>query len=410
LNFEKFVAKRLFRSKNLEHSISKPIMRMAISAVSLSVVIMILAIASGKGLQEKISDKVTGFCADIQITHFDLNKSSELEPLEVDTQKIAFYKSLPFVNNVQFQITKNALIKSGNQFEGIIVKGVDQSYNWRFIESHLIDGKLPKYKHTEKSNAILISSKIAKKLNIEIGDVTLFYFQSKDKDKALVRQFNVSGIYKTGVDFFDDVFVIADLKHLQKINRWSANEVGCIEIQLSKNASINEAYEFISKNSSFDQKLKTAQQLYPQIFDWIKLFDLNIAVILLIMILVASINMISTLLILILERSRMIGLMKTLGAQNFVLKKIFLHYAYYLLQRALIIGNSVALVVIFIQQQFELIQLNPEHYYVKTLPLKMTGIDLIYINIGTIIICLTLLVLPAFIIQKIEPLKILRYE
>lgn len=410
MKFENFVAKRLHTSNNLQHSISKPIMRMAISAVSLSIIIMTLAIATGKGLQEQISVKVTGFSADIQISNFDLNQSAEVKPITIDKQEIETYGNSPLIKNTQSQITKNALIKSGEEFEGIVVKGVGDDYDWTFLKEQLISGNIPKYSSDARSNEIIISSKLARKLKLNIKDKPLFYFQSTTSDKALIRKFSVCGIYNTGIEFFDDIFVIADIKQLQKINKWSKNQVGTLEINIADKATLSETYEFVNQNSSFNSKVQTAQQLYPQIFDWIKLFDLNIAVVLLIMILVASINMISSLLIIILERTKMIGLLKALGAQNYSLKKIFLFHALHLLKRALIIGNSISIAIVLIQKQFELIKLNPSHYYVSTLPLSLSVENFMLINLGTIIICMCVLSIPALLIHKIEPVKALHYE
>lgn len=410
LKFEKFVAKRLHTAKNLQHTISKPIMRMAITAVSLSIIIMTLAIATGKGLQEKISAKVTGFTSDIQISNFDLNQSAELKPIEVNQLDLAAYQNSPLIKNIQVQITKNALIKSDEEFEGIIVKGVGDNYSWDFLKEHIVDGDIPIYQDNSKSNEILISSKLANKLKLGIKDKALFYFQSKMGGNALIRKLTISGIYNTGINLFDDVFVIADIKQLQKINKWDNNQVATIELNVNNKDKLNEAFEFANQQSSFDHKVQTAQQLYPQIFDWIKLFDLNIAVVLLIMILVASINMISSLLIIILERTKMIGLLKALGAQNYSLKKIFLFHAFYLLKRALIIGNSVSIAIILIQTQFELITLNPTHYYVRTLPLSLSFESFLLINLGTIVICMCVLSIPALLIHKIEPVRALNYE
>ena len=410
MNFEKFVAKRLHTESNLQHSISKPILKMAVAAVSLSITVMILAIATGKGLQEKISAKVTGFTSDIQVTVLDLNQSLELSPISPDSTVIMSLYEIEGVEHVQTQISKNALIKTDTEFEGIVVKGVDNNFDWSFINTHLTQGQLPKYNSYEKSNEILISKKLSQTLGIEINDQALFYFQGKQKSQPLIRKFTIKGIYETGIEIFDDLYIFADLKHLQKINRWSENQFSSIEIKVNKDYNIDAIQSLVEIVTPFDTKVSSSKSLYPQIFDWIKLFDLNIAIILIIMIVVASINMISSLLIIILERTKMIGLLKALGAASISIKKIFLYHAFYLLQKGLIIGNGIGLSLIALQHFLAPIELDPAHYYVKKLPVALSIENWLSINLMSFFICMVLLIIPSLIIQKVEPVKAIRYE
>ena len=410
MNFEKFVAKRLHTESNLQHSISKPILKMAVAAVSLSITVMILAIATGKGLQEKISAKVTGFTSDIQVTVLDLNQSLELSPISPDSTVIMSLYEIEGVEHVQTQISKNALIKTDTEFEGIVVKGVDNNFDWSFINTHLTQGQLPKYSSYEKSNEILISKKLSQTLSLKINDQALFYFQGKQNNQPLIRKFTIKGIYETGIEIFDDLYIFADLKHLQKINRWSENQFSSIEIKVNKDYNIDAIQSLVEIVTPFDTKVSSSKSLYPQIFDWIKLFDLNIAIILIIMIVVASINMISSLLIIILERTKMIGLLKALGAASISIKKIFLYHAFYLLQKGLIIGNGIGLSLIALQHFLAPIELDPAHYYVKKLPVALSIENWLSINLMSFFICMVLLIIPALIIQKVEPVKAMRYE
>ena len=410
MNFEKFVAKRLHTESNLQHSISKPILKMAVAAVSLSITVMILAIATGKGLQEKISAKVTGFTSDIQVTVLDLNQSLELSPISPDSTVIMSLYEIEGVEHVQTQISKNALIKTDTEFEGIVVKGVDNNFDWSFINTHLTQGQLPKYNSYEKSNEILISKKLSQTLGLKINDQALFYFQGKQNNQPLIRKFTIKGIYETGIEIFDDHYIFADLKHLQKINRWSENQFSSIEIKVNKDYNIDAIQSLVEIVTPFDTKVSSSKSLYPQIFDWIKLFDLNIAIILIIMIVVASINMISSLLIIILERTKMIGLLKALGAASISIKKIFLYHAFYLLQKGLIIGNGIGLSLIALQHFLAPIELDPAHYYVKKLPVALSIENWLSINLMSFFICMVLLIIPALIIQKVEPVKAIRYE
>ena len=410
MNFEKFVAKRLHTESNLQHSISKPILKMAVAAVSLSITVMILAIATGKGLQEKISAKVTGFTSDIQVTVLDLNQSLELSPISPDSTVIMSLYEIEGVEHVQTQISKNALIKTDTEFEGIVVKGVDNNFDWSFINTHLTQGQLPKYNSYEKSNEILISKKLSQTLGLKINDQALFYFQGKQNNQPLIRKFTIKGIYETGIEIFDDLYIFADLKHLQKINRWSENQFSSIEIKVNKDYNIDAIQSLVEIVTPFDTKVSSSKSLYPQIFDWIKLFDLNIAIILIIMIVVASINMISSLLIIILERTKMIGLLKALGAASISIKKIFLYHAFYLLQKGLIIGNGIGLSLIALQHFLAPIELDPAHYYVRKLPVALSIENWLSINLMSFFICMVLLIIPSLIIQKVEPVKAIRYE
>lgn len=410
MNFEKFVAKRLHTEKNLQHSISKPILKMAIAAVSLSITVMILAIATGKGLQEKISAKVTGFTSDIQVSVLDLNQALGASPLLADSILLNSLHQIDGVAHIQKHITKNALIKTETEFEGVVLKGVDEYYDWNFIQSHIIDGIIPEFNPDKKSSEVVISKRLAQKLNLKIQDKALFYFQGKKSNQPLIRKFTISGIYETGIEMFDEVYILADLKHLQKINHWSKDQCSALEIQVQDNYAVNTVYKMVEMISPYDTRVNSTKELYPQIFDWIKLFDLNILIILLIMILVASINMISSLLIIILERTKMIGLMKALGAVNISIKKIFLYHSFYLLRRGLLIGNGIGLTFLGIQHFFAPIQLDPNHYYVKELPVILSLENWFLINIMSIFICMLILVVPALLIQKVEPIRALRYE
>ena len=383
---------------------------MAVAAVSLSITVMILTIATGKGLQEKISAKVTGFTSDIQVTILDLNQSLELSPISPDSLLIMSLYEIEGVEHVQTQISKNALIKTDTEFEGIVVKGVDNNFDWNFINMHLTQGQLPKYNSYEKSNEILISKKLSQKLGIEINDQALFYFQGKQKSQPLIRKFTIKGIYETGIEIFDDLYIFADLKHLQKINRWSENQFSSIEIKVNKDYNLDAIQSLVEIVTPFDTKVSSSKSLYPQIFDWIKLFDLNIAIILIIMIVVASINMISSLLIIILERTKMIGLLKALGAASISIKKIFLYHSFYLLQKGLIIGNGIGLSFIALQHFLAPIELDPAHYYVKKLPVILSIENWLSINLMSFFVCMVLLIIPALIIQKVEPVKSIRYE
>lgn len=410
MNFEKFVAKRLHGESNLKHSISKPILKMAIAAVSISITVMIMSIATSKGLQNKISAKVTGFTADIQISSLDLNNSLDANPFSADSTLINKLANLEGVTYVQTEITKNALIKTAEDFEGILVKGVGQNYNWNFISNHLVEGVVPSFTARSKSNQMVISKALASKLQLKLNDNAVTYFQGLKNNNALIRKFVIVGIFKTGIDFFDNQYILADQSHLQKINNWTNDQFSSLEISLNSNADKDAIYQKIETISPFDSRVRSTKEMYPQIYDWINLFDLNTLVILLIMLIVATINMVSSLLIIILERTKMIGLLKALGASQYSIRKVFLYHAFYLLRKGLFLGNIIGLTLIGIQYYFEPLQLDPTHYYVTAIPVLLTLKNWILINSVTVLICMVILIIPTLLLQKIEPVKALHYE
>ena len=275
MNFEKFVAKRLHGESNLKHSISKPILKMAIAAVSISITVMIMSIATSKGLQNKISAKVTGFTADIQISSLDLNNSLDANPFSADSTLINKLANLEGVTYVQTEITKNALIKTAEDFEGILVKGVGQNYNWNFISNHLVEGVVPSFTARGTSNQMVISKALASKLQLKLNDNAVTYFQGLKNNNALIRKFVIVGIFKTGIDFFDNQYILADQNHLQKINNWTNDQFSSLEISLNSNADKDAIYQKIETISPFDSRVRSTKEMYPQIYDWINLFDLN---------------------------------------------------------------------------------------------------------------------------------------
>ena len=410
MNFEKFVAKRLHSEKNMEHSISAPILKMAIAAVSLSITVMIIALSVGKGLQQKIGNKVRGFTSDIQIRPLDLNQSIESIPITLDSIYLRSLNQIPSIEKLHPEITKNSLIKTDTEFDGVLVKGFDHNYDWTFFEKHIVQGFCPIYSKSEKSQDILVSKKISQKLNLELNQEVLFYFQGKNKAKAIIRKFKICGIYETGIELFDDHYTIVDIKQLQKINRWEKNQFSSLEIGVYAGSDKDKTLDLVEIISPYEIQVISSKERYSQIFDWIQLFDINILLIIFIMVLVASINMISSLLIVILERAKMIGLLRSLGARQVSIKKIFLYHAFYLLKKGLFIGNMLGLTLIGLQHLFAPLRLDPSHYYVREVPVLLSLENWLLINLVSVLICMVILLIPAQIIKRIEPIEALRYE
>ncbi len=411
MNYELFIAKRIIAAKQYKSSISSPIIKIAIIAIALGMVIMMISISTGIGLQQKIREKLSGFNGHIQITNFDNNNSEiTLEPISKNQNFYPNFTSVSNIKNVQVFATKPGIIRTVTDFEGIIFKGVSSDYDWSFFNNYLVEGKLPDFMG-ETSNEVLISEEISNRMNINLGDTINILFVKKETNKPpWLRVVAVVGIYNSGFQEFDENFVIADIRHIQKMNKWDGNNVGGFEIFLSDFDEIQLKSEEIYLQTASTLNSTSIIEKYPAIFEWISLFDNNTYLIIVIMILVAGINMITALLVLILERTQMIGILKSLGSTNLSVRKVFLYNAVYLILRGLFWGNLIGFAILFIQYKFEIISLNPETYYVNTVPIAINWTYILLLNIGTLLLCLTMLILPTLIVSKINPVKAIKFE
>ena len=411
MNYELFIAKRIIAAKQYKSSISSPIIKIAIIAIALGIIIMMIAIATGIGLQEKIREKLSGFNGHIQITNFD-NNNSEITLVPV-SKKQDFYpkfSTVEGIENIQIFATKAGIIRTETDFEGIILKGVGQDYDWSFFEDYLIEGRLPKYAN-DVSNDVLISQEISNRLGLKLGDEFNILFVKDNPSKApWIRVVKIIGIYNSGFQEFDKSFVIGDIRHIQKMNRWEDDEVGGFEVLIANFDEIEEKSNEVYLQTASTLNSKSIVEKYPSIFEWISLFDNNIYLIIVIMIFVAGINMITALLVLILERTQMIGILKALGSSNVSIRKVFMYNAGYLILKGLFWGNLIGLTILLIQKYFGVITLNPENYYVSEAPIYLNFGYIILLNIGTLILCLLMLIIPTIIISKISPVKSIKFE
>jgi len=411
LNYELFIAKRIIAVKRDKSSISSPIIKIAIIAIAMGIIIMMIAIATGIGLQQKIREKLSGFNGHIQITNFDNNNSEiTLQPVSKKQDFYPKFKNVSDIKNVQVFATKAGIIRTASDFEGIIFKGVASDYDWSFFNEYLVEGKLPNFSDSI-SNDVLISKEISNRLGIHVGDEFNILFVKDDPSKApWIRVVKTVGIYNSGFQEFDENFVISDLRHIQKMNRWAEEEVGGFEVFLSDFDDINEKSNEVYTQTVSTLNSESIVEKYPAIFEWISLFDNNIYLIIVIMILVAGINMITALLVLILERTQMVGILKALGSSNLSIRKVFLYNAGYLILKGLFWGNLIGLSILLIQKYFGVITLNPETYYVTVAPIYLNAWYILMLNIGTLILCLLMLIIPSIIISKINPAKSIKFE
>ena len=411
MNLEYFIAKRLITAKDYKSSISAPIINIAISAIAIGMIMMIISVATGMGLQQKIREKISAFSGQIIISNYDNNLSEvTLVPISKKQNFYPNFTSVPGISHIQAIATKAGIIRTENAFEGIILKGVGKDYQWNNIKEYLVSGKLPDFSK-DLNQEVVISEFLANRLSLKVGDSFNTFFIKEEQNKLPIsRRFKITGIFNSGFQEFDATYVIGDIRHLQRINKWTPDEVGAFEVFVDDFDNIKKIGEQVYEQTGSTLDTKTIIEKYSYIFEWLQLFDFNIIVILVVMILVATINMVVALLVLILERTQMIGILKALGADNWSVRKIFLYNAFYLIVRGLFWGNLIGIGLLLIQQHFGVIQLNPENYYVNQAPVYLNWGYLMLLNFLTITICFLVLLIPSYIITKISPVKAIRFD
>lgn len=411
MNIELFIAKRLIGAKQDKSSISAPIIKIAIAAIAIGVMMMLISFATGLGLQEKIREKMSAFMGHVMISSYDNNNSEiSLNPISLEQDFYPEFQAVDGIRHIQITAYKGGVIRTATDFEGVIVKGVGTDYDWRYFEEFLVEGTLPDYTD-ELNEQILISQYTANRLGLEVGDKAITYFiREGSYDRPLLRAFDIKGIYNSGFQEFDEMYMISDIRHIQRLNQWDSNEIGSFEVFLDDFRKLDEkGREIYEKTGSF-LDTRTIQQQYYSIFEWLSLFDFNIALIIGIMILVAGINMITALLVLILERTQMIGVLKALGSSDWSIRKIFLYNAGYLILLGLFWGNLLGIGLLLAQKYFKLLPLNPETYYVTEAPVYLAWEYILAVNVGTLILCMVMLLIPSYIITRISPVKAMKFE
>lgn len=408
MNFEYFIANRLSGSR--VRNLSQPVVKISHVSIALGLALMIISVAVVVGFKNSVSEKVMGFNSHIQLVIFDNNQSLQGDPVTVDDDLISSLLVNKNIKNIQFTAQKAGVIKTEDQIQGIVIKGVGQNYDNTFLKSNLISGNYPEIRDSVTTNEVLISRSISQKLNLTVDDELRMWFVDEKESHARGRKFKVSGIYYTGMEEFDNVYIIGDLRHLQKLNNWKPNEVGSIEINLNNPDDIIETSFDLYTRIPYNLAAVTVFDNYPQIFSWLSLLDMNVIVILTLLILVATITMVSTLLFLIIERTSMVGLLAALGANNRSIRKIFLYKASGIVLTGMLWGNLIGLFFYIIQLNFRIISLSAESYYVNYVPVQLYLSHFILLNLGTFVISFLVLVIPSYYITRIVPAKALRYE
>ena len=408
MNFELFIARGILSGD--KSNFSRPIVRISVISITLGLAVMILSLAITTGFKNAVSEKVIGFGSHIQITGFGLHNSWEKEPVDMNQD---FYPSLegePGIEHIQVFASKSGLIKTEDQIQGIVLKGIWTDFDWSFFRDKLVDGEPLVIDSAERTDDILVSKKIANALNFKLNDEVRVYFINPDEMSPRGRKFTIRGIYETGLEEFDDKFLVGDIRHIQRLNKWDENQVGGFEVFVEDFMDIDAMWEKVYNIIGYELNATSIKTLYPQIFDWLDLQDMNVIIILVLMVAVAVINMISTLLILILEKTNMIGVLKALGTKNNSVRKIFLYNAAFIIGRGLLFGNLLGLGLAFLQHYFRVFTLDQESYYVPYVPINLDLLPVILLNVGTLLLCLLFLIVPSYVITKISPVKAIRWE
>jgi len=405
LQLSYFISKRLSQSK--QTSFSKLIVRIATLAVAISVTVMLLAIAISRGYKEQVSQKLSNFQSHILINNLDQNQSYQSLPIEGNADVEQFINNKNGFKHFQKYAIKAGIIKTENDFQGIVLKGVDAQFDFTYLKNSVIAGNIPKLDTVKLCNQILLSSSLAQKLGFKVGDGIFVYFI---QDPPRVRKFNIVGIFDTNLGEIDDLYALVDIKQIQKLNGWSNNLFTGYEVFVNNFDSLASKVDLLATVTPYTMGITPINLVFPDLFNWLNMLDVNVMIILILMAAVAIINMITALLILIVERSNMIGMLKALGLNNLNIIKIFLNLAAFIILRGLLLGNALAIGLGYLQQQFSFIKLSEKDYYVSAVPVSFQAFDFVLVNVSCFAICLFLLLLPANVVSKISPVKSIRFD
>ena len=410
-----FLAKRIYKDPQNKEQASRPAIRIATIGVAIGIIVMLLATCIILGFKQTIKNKVVGFGGHIQVANFLTHQTTESYPIIVNDSIKRVIKNIDGVQHVSTFALKQGILKTNTDFLGISFKGVTKDFDSSFITQHLISGKFPLFGNPESKKSIVISATIANKLNLKEGDKVFAYFI--DENDVRIRTFRVAGIYETNLSLFDNVTCFIDLQNIIKLNNWNNNQATGMEVTINNFDRLNEvSVQFVNKiNRTVDAEgntysSQTIKELVPQIFSWLDLLDINVWIILSLMILVASVTMVSGLLIIILERTNMIGLLKALGAKNTVIRSTFLYFAFFIIVRGMIIGNSIAFFLLLMQKYMGIVKLDANTYYVSVVPVQLNLPVIALINLATVIISILVLIIPSYLIAHIHPSKSIKYE
>lgn len=414
MNLSRFIALRIYRNSEPGKQASRPAVLIAMIGIAIGLAVMIIAVSVIVGFKSEVRDKIVGFGAHIQISNLDAARSYETRPVVVGDSMIAALADYPEVKHVQRYSTKPGMIKTSNAFQGMVLKGVGPEYDRSFFRRHLLEGEFPQFSDSASSNRVVISKSLADKLKLKLGDkIDTYYIQ----DDVRARRLNIVGIYQTNFSEFDNLFLLTDLCLVNRLNKWEPDQVSGVELELRNYDKLEETtYEIATDTDERPDRygaeycVRNVEQLNPQIFAWLGILDVNIWVILILMIGVAGFTMVSGLLIIIIERTSMIGILKSMGANNYTIRKVFLWFSVFLIGKGMLWGNVIGLAFYFIQRWSGLFKLDPETYYMATVPVSFNIWLFLVLNVGTLLASVLMLLGPSYLIARIHPANSIRYE
>ena len=415
MNLPFFLSRRIYFSEGDRHEVSRPAIRIATVGVAIGLAVMIITVSVILGFKHTIRDKVVGFGSHIQVTNFVTQQTAVPAPIAINDTLMRKLKAIPNVRHVECYTMTQGILKTDSDFLGVAFKGVGEDYDLSFIRQNLQEGTLPTFSSKKSSNKLVISRKMADKLQLHVGDKVYAYFIAYDDVRA--RRFTISGIYQSNMKQFDDVLCLTDLRTSTKLNDWEPDQCSGAEILVKDFDHINETnmqvVELIRNHSDrYGETLasQTIFEAYPQIFSWLSLLDVNVWIILALMICVAGFTMISGLLIIILERTQMIGILKALGARNSTVRHTFLWFAAFIISQGLLLGDVIGIGLVVLQQHTGFIHLDPASYYVDTAPMELNIPIIIILTVVTFLISLLVLIAPRYLVSHIQPVKAMQFD
>jgi lipoprotein-releasing system permease protein len=414
MNLPLFIAKRLIRGRSKGTSFSRPINVIAVTGIAAGLAVMIIAVATLSGFKMEIREKIVGFAAHILVRNYDSNYSFELTPISTRLSFIPDIKKIPGVVHLEGFATKAGIIKTEDDIQGVVLKGIGTDFDWTYFRRNMAEGSEFILSDTSTTNDVVISKKLASLLRLKTGDSFAMHFV---QDPPRMRKFRISGLYETSLEEFDRIYVFCDIRHIRRLNGWDEDQVSGIEIFIDDfnrleeiTGRVNDAIGYKLSEKEPSATADSVKERYPQIFDWLNFQDMNVVIIIVLMLVVAGFNMISGLIILILEKTNMIGVMKALGSEDKLIRNVFLYQAAWLIGKGLFWGNIIGAGLAILQLKTGFISLDPSSYYLKTVPVNLDIIHILLLNAGTMAIIIMMLLVPSHLVSRISPVKAIRFD
>ena len=417
MNTNLYIARRIFSSKENKNQLSARIVNIALLGIVLGLVVLILSVAIVSGYKSEVGRKVIGFGSHLQIVNLDSNQSFETSPISQNQPFLNELKNIKGIRHVQIFGTKPGFIRSDDEIQGVVLKGIGPDFDWSFFQENKVAGEPFQVQDTVRSNRVWLSKYMADLMKLKLGDDITMFFINGSEAVPRQRKFELAGIYKTSLEEFDRMFVLVDINHIRKLNNWKSDEISGFEVLVDDFRDIDiqekEVSHLLLRNATPDGpvlQVVSIKEKYRSIFDWLNLIDMNVLIILVLMILVAGFNMVSSLLVIILERTQMIGILKAMGARNWSIRKVFLYFSVLLVTMALLWGNLLGIGICLLQKYTHIFKLDPASYYMEYVPINLTIMQIVLLNAGTILVTVLMLILPSYFITRISPEKTIRFE